>query len=89
MKPVAMFLWGAAALMLAGCDPVEPGPDPTCPPPDFHALVGQPQSAAEGIFYGGEMRIIRPGMAVTLDYSPSRMNVEIGADGQIVRIFCG
>lgn len=89
MKPVALFFGGATALMLAGCDPVEPGPDPTCPPFDFHALVGQLQSAAEGISYGGEMRIIRPGMAVTMDYSPSRLNVEIGADGRIARIFCG
>lgn len=92
MKPVALFFVGAAVLMLAGCDPVgppQPGPDATCPAPDYLALVGQPQSAAAGISYGGDMRIIRPGMAVTMDYNPSRLNVEIGADGRIGRIFCG
>lgn len=35
------------------------------------------------------LRIIRPGDAVTMDYSPSRLNVELGEDGRIKRLRCG
>ena len=35
------------------------------------------------------IRTIRPGDAVTMDYSPYRLNVELGADGRIKRFRCG
>lgn len=35
------------------------------------------------------IRVIEPGAAVTMDYVPSRLNVEIGADGRIKSIRCG
>ena len=39
----------------------------------------------------GEHRIrtIRPGDVVTMDYSESRLNVEVGEDGRIERFRCG
>ena len=35
------------------------------------------------------IRYIAPGDAVTLDFSPSRLNVELGEDGRIMRFRCG
>ena len=35
------------------------------------------------------VRVIRPGMAVTMDYRAGRLNIEIDDDDRIVRIHCG
>ena len=37
----------------------------------------------------GRIRIIRPGDVVTMDYSETRLNIEVGADGLIKRFRCG
>ncbi|MEJ5975757.1 I78 family peptidase inhibitor [Novosphingobium sp. PS1R-30] len=34
------------------------------------------------------IRTIRPGDAVTQDFRPDRLNVEIGEDGRIKRVYC-
>ncbi len=35
------------------------------------------------------IRTIRPGEAVTMDFRESRLNVELGEDGRIKRLRCG
>jgi hypothetical protein len=35
------------------------------------------------------LRVINPGDAVTMDYSPSRLNIETGEDGRIKTFRCG
>lgn len=35
------------------------------------------------------MRVILPGMAVTMDYRPDRLNVEVGENGRIAKVRCG
>ena len=35
------------------------------------------------------VRVIPPGAAVTMDYSPARLNLETDASGYIVRFRCG
>ena len=35
------------------------------------------------------VRIIRPGMAVTMDYRAGRLNLEVDAEGRIIRASCG
>ena len=35
------------------------------------------------------VRVIRPGMAVTMDYRADRLNIEIDDDNRIVRVHCG
>ena len=37
----------------------------------------------------GDVRMIKPGQAVTMDYRPDRLNVEVDARNAIVRITCG
>ncbi len=81
----------ALPFTLAGCFP-SGGPFAyagSCPAGDLSALVGQSESMAAGITYAGPKRVIRPGMAVTMDYNPERLNIEISADGRIARLTCG
>ena len=35
------------------------------------------------------IRWLTPGMAVTMDYNPTRLNIEIDKTGEIFRINCG
>ena len=37
----------------------------------------------------GDVRVIKPGQAVTMDYRGDRLNVEVDAHNAIVRITCG
>ena len=36
-----------------------------------------------------EIRVISPGMAVTMDWRPSRVNIDVTETGIIERIYCG
>lgn len=35
------------------------------------------------------LRVIRPGDAITMDYSTQRLNLELDANGRVVRARCG
>ena len=47
------------------------------------------QSANPGPSGARTVRVIRPGDAVTMDYRQDRLNIELDADGKIVRFNCG
>lgn len=86
-------------LATAGCVPAGPVPDdpaiPFDPGPDdcgasgLQGLLGQPEAVLQTLRFGQPVRIIRPGMMVTQDYMPTRLNIHIDAMGQIDRIVCG
>lgn len=89
----------ALALTLAACMPDAP-PDKAPPPPpepttdacgasELQSLVGGPASVLETMKFGKQVRIIRPGMAVTMDYREDRLNIEIDKRETITRIACG
>jgi hypothetical protein len=83
----------AAALLTSGCvmeaPPPLPDMSPTCGADALQGLVGQPASVLETMRFGKPVRIIRPGTAVTMDYSPDRLNIEIDAREKIIRVACG
>ncbi|RYG90324.1 hypothetical protein EU803_13940 [Loktanella sp. IMCC34160] len=85
------FVFGFCAL--ASCAqvpaPVPTPADDTCGGAEFAPLVGQPSTALERHLILRQVRVIRPGDAVTMDYRAERLNFEIDATGQIFRIFCG
>ena len=56
---------------------------------DFQDLVGQPDSNLFPEDLPAPVRILKPGMAVTMDYRPDRLNIEISTEGVISRVFCG
>lgn len=82
-----------ALVLMAACQmapPVEvpfmPGPDACAPD---QSLVGQPESVLAAMTFAQGTRIYRSGDPVTADYSPNRLNIEIGPSGRIVAVNCG
>lgn len=78
---------------LAACQPIaveeEPDMKPSCNSEEFEHLLWQPESVLETMKFGSNVRIIRPGMAVTMDFRPDRLNIGIGESGRIERVYCG
>ena len=87
-----------ALLLLTACQPTFPTPGSPLPPEPapgdcgasaMQGFVGQPESVLAATTFAVPIRIIHPGDAITMDYSPTRLNFEIDARGRIARIFCG
>ena len=85
-------------LLLGACVPA-PVPPPILPPgqgaaaacgaKDLQGLVGRPAWVLMFMKFGQTVRIIRPGMAVTMDYSAERLNIEIDPVERIAAVYCG
>jgi hypothetical protein len=78
---------------LAGCVvtqplPVDPGPD-ACGASQFQYLVGKPGVLLDGMRFSQDVRVIQPGMAVTMDYLPTRLNFWLNELDQVERVSCG
>lgn len=63
--------------------------DDTCGAGPLRALVGQPVSMLPEALKETSLRIIKPGQAVTLDYSASRINVHADRLNRITGVTCG
>jgi len=78
-----------------GADPGMPAPvlpspdDDTCGASELATYVGQGASILDTARFANPVRVIRPGEAVTMDFNPQRLNFELDALGEIVRIRCG
>jgi hypothetical protein len=83
----------AAFVLLAACMPQPDVPQPVpvglCGAAALQGLVGQPASVLQTMKFGGPTRITRPGQAVTMDYSESRLNIKIDKAERIARVTCG
>lgn len=95
-RSLALLL--APLLVLAACTPaavppsrpaVPPPPEDSCGAAPYAGLVGEDATALEKVLILKPVRILRPGIAVTMDFNPARMNFDIGADGRITSIHCG
>lgn len=93
MKHLTLAL--VAPFLLSACMDTAPAdPAPTDPAPDqcgaagLQSLVGQPRSVLAAMTFPEGTRIIEPGMAVTMDYRPDRLNITIGEDGAIAAVAC-
>lgn len=67
---------------------------PTCPLAQAQSLINarydeRARSKARRIANRHSHRWILPGSAVTQDWIPSRLNIEVGEDGLIRRVRCG
>lgn len=100
MKGALPSLSAAAAVMLlSAC--ATPLPKPVHPPEaadqcgasKLGAYVGKPAddlttAAIRAAVVHDRIRVIRPGTAVTMDYRADRLNVDVGEDGRIRRLYC-
>jgi hypothetical protein len=76
---------------------IGPGPKPDaglCNAAAARGLAGRPATeelAAEAMRLTGaqQLRVIEPGMVVTMDYSGERLNIYVGPDGRVERLACG
>lgn len=101
----ALLLAGPLALLAGctgSAGPCNPEATPAFPPPAEDTCGSAPLARHAGAQATDEVRAaiaatlgerrvryISPGDAVTMDYAPSRLNVELDAEGRIVRLRCG
>ena len=89
-----------AALTLAACGgaPVgqgasrtaaSPAASDTCGATAYSDRIGKKHEAFDFSAPGRPVRIVGPNMAMTMDYNPERLNVDIDSQGRITRIWCG
>lgn len=74
--------------------PYPPGgivPGPSCDQTDFDAarIIGRRPEDLLIERFPFPVRVISPGMAVTMDYIPARLNLEVDGRGYIFRYRCG
>ncbi len=91
-------LTACLAIAACGMPPEQPrlpeGPalpaaqDDTCNARAYAGLVGQDATALERVMILDQVRIIRPGTMVTMDFRPERINFQIDDRNQIERIYC-
>ena len=90
MKPFALLV---AGLALAACvEAPQPGggiPQSTCGADRLQAFVGQPVGLLPNTDPTVTQRIIRPGDAVTEDFSLQRLNARLDAQDRIISLTCG
>lgn len=90
----------SSILATAACTAVPPEPSPApfpqgqCNAAGASGLVGQPASQAlaaeaQRLTGGNGIRWIQPGQAVTMDYRPDRINIELDSRNRVTRITCG
>ncbi|HEX5006968.1 MAG TPA: I78 family peptidase inhibitor [Hyphomonadaceae bacterium] len=68
--------------------PADPTAD-TCNMAQYASLVGKPSTDAAVPPASATVRIIKPGDQVTMDFSATRLNIEVGADGMVTAVRCG
>lgn len=62
--------------------------DDLCRASEYASLVGTPLAAVT-LPVELTTRILPPGSAMTMDYRPDRLNIELDEFGVITRLFCG
>ena len=84
-----------AVLAVAGCAAQEP-PVPVLPPVTdlcgasaFQNMLGFNVRSLPQPGPWETLRIIRPGMMVTMDYSATRLNAQVDGAGRILALTCG
>lgn len=94
MRTTLIFSFLAATSM-AACTPAEN--DSTAPQLDLpqncgaeklQGLIGMSKTALENHEFEPGTRLIGPEDAITADYSPDRLNIEFGPDGNVSKVAC-
>jgi hypothetical protein len=91
MAALPLLLALSACVPVVDPGPVTPGlpPDDACGAPGLQGLIGQDRRVLASMTFPTPTRVIEPGMAVTMDYNPARLNIELDDAGRIIRVTCG
>ena len=65
------------------------GGEDACGAAGLQSLVGTSVGALDASALPEPRRVIFPGQPVTMDFRQERLNVEIGPDDKVARVFCG
>jgi len=93
-RPV-LILAPALALALAACAEMRakvPGAAPddgTCPAGQHQDWVGQSVAVLNDVDLPEGTRVLFPTTPATMDYRAERMNVGVGKDDRIAKVYCG
>ena len=79
----------ALAPLLAACVTVQEPDRNACGADGMQGLIGKDRAVLAAMALPRGTRIITPGMAVTEDYSASRLNIDIDARDRIAGLWCG
>lgn len=90
MKALFLPLLVSACAMNGASPPVAEA----CDSAPANELIGKPHDAATAdralkLTGARHLRLVRPGMMVTMDYRADRLTVHLDDDGKIERISCG
>ncbi len=85
----ACLLGTIAACTIPDSPPSPPMLEDTCNARQYGNLIGQDATTLEKVMLLGQVRVIRPGDAVTQDFRPERINFGIDTNNQISDISCG
>lgn len=87
-----LLLIACGDIALSPSQPMRPAvpslAEDTCNANQYSTLVGQNATALERVLLLGQVRVIRPNQAVTMDFRPERINFNIASDNRITSIYC-
>lgn len=82
-----VFVLGVVAL--TGCVLAEEPAVSTCGAGAMQGQIGKDRSILAAMSFPAGTRIIEPGMMITEDYRPERLNIDLDDKGLIARVWCG
>ena len=83
--PLMMFLIGCVPATVDTPPPTEQ----SCQASHYETLLWKPQSALDSVELPKGTRVIPHRQPVTMDFRTDRMNITIGKQGRIERVYCG
>lgn len=88
---LALAIFGLASCGLGGdsdLDEADFDGVPTCGADQYQDLLGEPESALDGVDLPPTSRVLRPGDVIPLDFSPDRLTIDIDDIGRISSVTC-
>ena len=80
----------ALAMTTLYAAPVEAnGSSNACGASELQYLIGSDKQVLETMRFSKTVRVIGPGMMVTTDYVPDRLNIEYDKKDVIIKVYCG
>ncbi len=101
MSPLRPLIALGLLATLAACETMQPAAEPGETPPAqatagdscgaaaLQGLLGRSVGDLDPSTLPENRRVLFPGMAATMDFQPGRVNVVVGTNDRIERVYCG